>query len=65
MLDNFTYPADIFPTDRFYNEDLTGEQIELTTNESGIPSIQVLSTPPEPIEARLKRVTIQSCDLHS
>ena len=63
MLDNFTYPADIFPTDRFYNEDLTGEQIELTTSESRIPSIQVVATPPEPVDARLKRVTLQSCDL--
>ena len=29
MLDNFTYPADIFPSSRFYHEDLSDPPLEL------------------------------------
>jgi O-succinylbenzoate synthase len=65
MLTNFVYPADIFPTERFYDEDLTGQPIELTLNESGIPSVRALTTLPEPNTAYLEALTVQSCDLRA
>ncbi len=42
MLDNFTYPADIFPSSRFYTEDLAEEPLEL------------VSTPKESFQASLR-----------
>jgi O-succinylbenzoate synthase len=36
-LDNFTYPADIFPSARFYAEDLSTPPLELTRSTDGKP----------------------------
>ena len=41
VLDNFTYPADIFPSSRFYREDLSDPPLELTSSTDGIPSVRV------------------------
>ena len=60
MLDNFTYPADIFPTDRFYLEDLSDPPITLCKSPEGIPSVAALTNLPEPVTARLQRQTVQS-----
>lgn len=59
MLDNFTYPADIFPSARFYHEDLCERPLELITLADGTPGVEA-STLPEPHPDRLKRQTIQS-----
>ncbi len=60
MLDNFTYPADIFPSSRFYRQDLSVPKIELHKSSSGVPSVRALQKLPEPDPARLKTLTVQS-----
>jgi len=62
MLDNFTYPADIFPSARFYHEDLGGPPIELTSGPDGVPQVSALTEPgvgaaPDP--ERLQGMTVQ------
>ncbi len=59
-LDNFIYPADIFPSSRFYHEDLSDPPLELHTSSSGIPSVRALDELPEPNSNRLKNLTIES-----
>jgi hypothetical protein len=61
MLDNFTYPADIFPSSRFYREDLADPPIELFTPPGGAPSVRALERLPEPVPARLEKHTVQHC----
>jgi O-succinylbenzoate synthase len=39
MLDNFTYPADIFPSSRFYRQDLGSPAIELVAGPDGSPQV--------------------------
>jgi O-succinylbenzoate synthase len=39
MLDNFTYPADIFPSSRFYREDLGRPGLELSRSPEGCPQV--------------------------
>lgn len=62
MLDNFTYPADIFPTSRFYEEDLASERIELELIH-GVPHVRPLPCPPAPHPQRLSDWTLQSAVL--
>lgn len=63
MLDNFTYPADIFPTSRFYREDLADPPIELFTPPGGAPSVRALVRLPEPVAARLEKHSVQHITL--
>lgn len=65
MLDNFTYPADIFPTNRFYAEDLSDPPLELFSSGDGLPSVRAFDTLPEPVPARLDRLTVQSAVVQS
>ena len=58
-LDNFTYPADIFPTSRFYAEDLSDPPLELHRSPSGEPSVHAINELPEPHPDRLRRLTLQ------
>ena len=58
-LDNFTYPADIFPSSRFYHEDLSDPTVELVDSEDGIPSVRAFDRLPEPVPDRLERLTVQ------
>lgn len=63
MLDNFTYPADIFPSARFYREDLGGPPIELTSGVDDVPQVSASTEPgvgaaPDP--ERLQAMTVQS-----
>lgn len=58
MLDNFTYPADIFPSDRFYREDLADPPLQLTDID-GVPAVEAYSAPPEPVPARLAQLSVQ------
>ncbi len=39
MLSNFTYPADLFPSSRFYARDLGRPPVELTSGKDGSPQI--------------------------
>lgn len=59
MLDNFTYPADIFPSSRFYREDLSDPPLELHRSPDGQPSIAAYAQLPEPVPARLAQATLQ------
>lgn len=44
-LDNFTYPADIFPSSRFYRRDLAAPAVELTSSPQGRPQVAALDVP--------------------
>ncbi|MDA0284594.1 MAG: o-succinylbenzoate synthase [Planctomycetota bacterium] len=59
MLDNFTYPADIFPSSRFYAHDLADEALELIDRAEGVPSVQAFNVIPDPNSERLRQLTIQ------
>ncbi|HUG19397.1 MAG TPA: o-succinylbenzoate synthase [Planctomycetaceae bacterium] len=60
MLDNFTYPADIFPSSRYYREDLATEPLVLSRTADGIPSVKAMHQIPDPDPARLARQTVRS-----
>jgi o-succinylbenzoate synthase len=62
-LDNFTYPADIFPSSRFYVEDLADPPITLTRDAAGRPACQAPQFLSEPVESRLQTLTRQSATL--
>lgn len=59
MLDNFTYPADIFPSSRFYREDLADPPLELVAGEEEVPSVRAFLDLPNPVPERLARATVQ------
>jgi O-succinylbenzoate synthase len=63
MLDNFTYPADIFPSARFYHEDLCDPPLELTTLPDVTPGVQAFRRIPEPNIQRLEKLCVQKADL--
>jgi len=65
MLDNFTYPADIFPSTRFYHEDLSERPLELTTLTDGTPAVAALPEIPPPDGKRLERLYLQRCVLRA
>jgi o-succinylbenzoate synthase len=45
MLDNFTYPADIFPSRRFYHDDLARPEVELIRDANGVPCVVAPNIP--------------------
>jgi O-succinylbenzoate synthase len=45
MLDNFTYPADIFPSRRFYAQDLARPELELVRGPDGAPHVTANQVP--------------------
>lgn len=59
MLDNFTYPADIFPSSRFYVEDLASPPLELVSGHDGLPSVAAPLELPEPVASRLEAMCLQ------
>ncbi|MFO0816717.1 MAG: o-succinylbenzoate synthase [Pirellulales bacterium] len=63
MLDNFTYPADIFPSSRFYREDLSDPPLELVPGVGGVPSVRAFQELPNPVPDRLARATVQKAVL--
>lgn len=63
MLDNFTYPADIFHSSRFYHEDLAETPVELTSGTGGVPSVRAFESLPEPAPARLDRLCLSRATL--
>jgi O-succinylbenzoate synthase len=63
-LENFKYPADIFPSSRFYREDLADPPIVLDS--SGTPRVTALETPgiaSAPVPDRLERCCVQRAAL--
>jgi o-succinylbenzoate synthase len=63
MLDNFTYPADIFPSSRFYHEDLADPPIELDRAADRTPIVRAPLVVPSPVPQRLAKLTIESAVL--
>jgi len=59
MLESFTYPADIFPSSRFYHEDLAAPPIELHRLSDGTPSARALPQLPDPVPERLEQSSLQ------
>lgn len=63
MLDNFTYPADIFPSSRFYHQDLSDPPLCLHRDAQGRPCIAAPHEIPVPDPARLRQCTVQQATL--
>jgi O-succinylbenzoate synthase len=66
MLDNFTYPADIFPSARFYAHDMAEPDVELVRGPDGAPSViapAVSGTGAKPIAERLAACTVASVNI--
>ncbi|QDU09320.1 o-succinylbenzoate synthase [Gimesia aquarii] len=59
MLDNFTYPADIFPSEKYYHEELAEFPLRLSNNDLGVPSVKAFEELPDPDLSRLESLTIQ------
>lgn len=59
MLGNFVYPADIFPTSRFYREDLADPPVVLERDAEGLPCVRAFDRLPEPHPTRLAALTRQ------
>jgi O-succinylbenzoate synthase len=58
MLDNFMYPADIFPSSRFYHQDLAERPLELTTLDDGTPAVAAFDEIPAPDAGRLEKLCV-------
>lgn len=65
MLDNFTYPADIFPSSRFYHEDLAEPAVALIRLPDGTPGVTAPLDLPEPVQARLDTLCLQHADFRA
>jgi O-succinylbenzoate synthase len=65
MLPNFTYPADIFPSSRFYRQDLAERPLELIRTAAGEPGVRAESAQPDPDPQRLESVTVQRATMSS
>lgn len=63
MLENCTYPADIFPTEKYYAADLANVPVELSSDQDGVPQIAAFSSPPIPDPERLRQQTVQQCEI--
>ncbi len=63
MLNNFTYPADIFPSSRFYHQDLADPPLELIRTAEGKPGIRAPIELPEPNPQRLQTLTVQRAQI--
>ena len=61
MLDNFIYPADIFPTSRFYAEDLADPPtlLDLSTGGPQCVAPPTAGLAPRPVPERLEACTLQ------
>lgn len=61
MLDNFTYPADIFPSSRFYTDDVGKPEVVLSRGADGGPIVKAPEQPGigcEPDPKLLEKVTV-------
>lgn len=62
-LPNFRYPADIFPSERFYMEDLADPPVVLTRDAHGRPAVRAPEAPSLPVAARLAQCVRQQATL--
>ncbi|MBX3443728.1 MAG: o-succinylbenzoate synthase [Planctomyces sp.] len=60
MLDNCTYPADIFPSTKYYAEELGDPPVTLVVDASGTPAIRAPLSLPEPRTDLLRRFTLRT-----
>ena len=61
MLDDFTYPADIFPSNRFYTDDLGKPEVTLRRGPEGCPQVEAGEAPGigcEPDPRLLEKFTV-------
>jgi len=63
MLPNMSYPADIFPSAKFYETDLGSTPVELQHVEGQGPSVVARASAPEPEPALLERMTKQHAEV--
>ena len=66
MLDNFTYPADIFPSATYYRRDLSQPELTLTPGPDGAPQVQAAEVPgigAEPDAEMLEKRCIQRAEV--
>ena len=59
-LPNFTYPGDLFPSSKFYVDDLASPALELTVSLTFKPATAGL---PEPDEDRLAQMLVRSASV--
>lgn len=58
-LDNITYPGDLFPTNRFYTQEISEKRVELSS--PGFMELDnIPGNPFEPMESELKKRTLNS-----
>lgn len=68
MLDNFKYAPDLFPSSRFYTQDLGDPPLCLTTSKAGRPAVRVgerFGNAAVPDPERLQKLTVQSATLRA
>jgi O-succinylbenzoate synthase len=61
MLDNFKYPADIFPSSRFYHQDMSTPDVVLTRGPDGSPQVAAPNVPGigcEPNREQLEKLCV-------
>jgi O-succinylbenzoate synthase len=63
MLPNFVYPADLFPSDRFFAEDLGAPGLKLTPGPNGEPGMSAPSQPAEPDPRLLRKLTVRTASI--
>jgi len=63
MLDNFTYPADIFGSTRFYRQDLAEQEVTMTPLADGTPGVQAWKKIPSPDPVRLQKMLVEKAEI--
>jgi O-succinylbenzoate synthase len=63
MLPNFTYPADIFPSARFYRDDLANEPLTLIRTRENLPGVRPFAQLPQPHADRLVKQTLERASI--
>jgi O-succinylbenzoate synthase len=62
-LDNFTYPGDLFPSERFYVEDLAEPAVRFAPGKLGFEPSSVPGIPYTPVVERIEKRTIMKATL--
>ena len=66
MLDNFLYPADVFPSTKLYQQDLAAPPVELTRTAEGRPAVMagtICGNPSTPDPGRLAAGTVETATI--
>jgi hypothetical protein len=58
-LENFTYPGDVFPSERFYVEDLTEPAVQFTPGKLDFQPSDKPGIPYAPVMERIEKRTIR------